>query len=79
MSDWKTKIAGCFGVVDKIFAGHQNEEDRAFELLKTLRSENIRWSQLETATREYLKNTPTEHTEKQIKKLSSAMKFWIEN
>ena len=79
MSDWKTKIAGCFGVVDKIFAGHQNEEDRAFELLEVLRSENIRWSELEVATREYLKDTNPAHIEKQIKRLSSAMKFWIEN
>ena len=77
MNDWKTKIAGCFGEADKIFSGHPEDKNRAFELLKTLRSECIGWDELEIATREYLKDKNPTHINEQIKKMSEAMGPWL--
>ena len=38
---WKDKISGAFGGVDKKFASHPNDSERASELLLAANKENI--------------------------------------
>ncbi len=77
MSSWISQIPGCFGVSDKIFAGHPNDEDRAFELLKRLRVEGVGWADLEKEARAFLKDCSPSHVEAQIDKMKHAMGPWL--
>jgi hypothetical protein len=79
--DWKNQIAGCFGNVDQIFAGHPLDEERAFKLLTVLRKERIGWSLVEPAFREHLqhKNCGEEHIATQIARVEKHMKPWLDD
>lgn len=77
MSNWKSQITVCFGMTDKIFAGHANDEDRAFELLKTLRAEKVGWAELEKETRNFLQDCAPSHIDVQITKMKASMKPWL--
>ena len=39
---WKSQIPNCFRESDLAFANHPNDEERAFNLLVTLRAETVR-------------------------------------
>jgi hypothetical protein len=39
--NWKNQIAGCFGEVDKLFAGHPLDEERAKKLRSDLKQANL--------------------------------------
>lgn len=39
--NWKNQIAGCFGEVDKLFAGHPIDQQRATKLRSDLKQANI--------------------------------------
>jgi hypothetical protein len=39
--NWKNQIAGCFGEVDKLFAGHPSDQQRATKLRSDLKQANI--------------------------------------
>jgi hypothetical protein len=47
ISSISTQIGGCFGCDDKIFAGHPNDEDRAKDIIKRCRENNISRMELE--------------------------------
>ena len=55
MAGWRSQVPGCFGTADAVFAGHTNEEDRAWELLERLRAKNVSWQDVEKEFRDYLK------------------------
>jgi hypothetical protein len=79
MSNWKNKIEMTFGISDLIFAGHPNDEQRAFELVEILRAEGIGWSALEKEARTFLqsKGANSAHIDKQIEKMKNSMAFWL--
>lgn len=79
MAEWKDKIQMTFGGADLIYAGHPNDEARAFELLTLLREQNIGWADLETETRAFLNsnNAHNQHIEDQIDKMKNSMSFWL--
>lgn len=76
---WEKKIAGCFGISNLVFAGHQAEEDRAFELLIEIRREHVGWNEISRAFRSYLdQHTPDKaHIEKQMREIECLYKFWL--
>ena len=77
MSNWKEMVRGCFGEVDKIFAGHPLDENRAFELLKVCRDQSIGWTALEREFRSFLSGLDTSHVAKQIQRARRMMKDWL--
>jgi hypothetical protein len=76
---WKQRIAGCFGETDCIFAGHSNDEKRAFELLGSLRDNGVGWREAQEAFEEYLesKNCNAGHIEEQVAKVETYMAPWL--
>lgn len=72
-------IYGCFGESDLIFAGHPNDENRAFNLLTYCRENEIGWSKTQEALEKYLiaKGASDAHIKEQLQKAKSAMKFWL--
>ena len=79
MAGWQSQVPGCFGAVDAVFAGHPNEEDRAWELLKELRAQNVPWQDVKREFRGYLnrKNCPQPHVDEQMKRVKRHMKAWL--
>lgn len=77
--NWQDRIAGCFGQTDKIFAGHPSDEDRAFELLKTLRAQNVGWAEVAREIGNYLRSERCneQHIETQLKSVSRFFKPWL--
>lgn len=72
-------VEGCFGETDLVFAGHPNDEDRAFKLLTDCRKNGIGWAKVEADLREHLasEGAADTHIDQQIKKAKDAMKFWL--
>ena len=68
----KTRIGGCFGDQDKIFATHTLDEKRAKELRKLAEKNKISLSEVQDIVAGYLYRTGfyTEHVKEQTKKAS---------
>lgn len=69
--DWKSRIPGCFGDADKIFAGHQCDEERAAELRKLLKDSAVPNQEIEEAFEDWLAQQTwnVEHSEAQMAKV----------
>ena len=76
---WDQGLPGCFGVSDLIFAGHPNDEERAFEWLADLRRRKVGWMKARSQIEAYLKSKSAsdEHIVRQTNKAEGAMKFWL--
>lgn len=82
MKDWKTLIAGCFGVADGKFAGHETEQQRAYELLGTLRQQNVNWEDVEEAFEDWLgKRTPNArgHSQGEMERVRAFLEPWLDH
>lgn len=79
--DWTKRIAGCFGDQDQIFAGHYNDEERAFALLSYLRKKRIGWAAVRSAFLKHLKAHAKwkPHRKKQMKKVRKFYKPWLDD
>ena len=79
MSDWEERVPGCFGNTDLIFAGHPLDENRAFDLLATLREGNVGWSEAKSAFRDHLERegASTDHISNQISKIENRYRPWL--
>lgn len=76
---WDRQVPGCFGDTDLIFAGHPNDEARAFAWLTDLRQRSIGWAETRGQIEEYLKsrNASQAHIQRQTAKAEAAMRFWL--
>jgi hypothetical protein len=79
VSDWKTQIPGCFGEVDKIFATHSQEHERAFALLQFLWIEGVNWSDFEAAFQDWMigEGCPKSHVAAQMDAVIEHFKPWL--
>lgn len=68
----RQRIGGCFGTADKVFAGHQNDEDRAKELRKLAADAGVTLGEILDIVAGYLQRTgfPKDHIDKQMKRAS---------
>lgn len=73
------ELPGCFGRADLIFAGHPNDEDRAFAWLGSLRRRGIGLEAALQQIREYLESegASAEHVKAQRKWASEFLKPWL--
>lgn len=69
----RTRIGGCFGDQDKIFAGHSNDEGRAKELRKIAEKGGVSLAEMEDIVAGYLFRSGiyAEHVKEQTKKAST--------
>jgi hypothetical protein len=54
MEDWKESLHACFGMSDRRFAGHPQDQDRAREMLARAGAKGVTWRELEREARGYL-------------------------
>ena len=74
---WKDMISGCFGISDKKFAAHPLDEERAFELLKTLRKESVSWTEFSKTLADYLDDVNKSHMIEQVHKVKQYFYPWL--
>ncbi|TBG08444.1 hypothetical protein ELG79_36600 [Rhizobium leguminosarum] len=77
--NWTDKISGCFGESDLIFAGHPNDEQRAFDLLVYLRKEKMGWGKVRAEFEAFLDSEMAneEHKERQLAKVEVGYRSWL--
>lgn len=68
----RTRIGGCFGTVDGIFAGHSSDEGRAKELRKLAHSSKLTLQEVREIALAYLfgKGYIPEHISEQMDKVT---------
>ena len=73
------QIDSCFGMADAIFAGHPADEERAFELLKYCRENNISLIDVLNEAEKYLESTTNNkgHIKLQLKKIKTMFSPWL--
>ena len=76
---WDRELPGCFGDVDKIFAEHPLDEERAFAWLRLLREQHQGWAEAKRQISEYLKSegAAAAHIAKQIKRAEHRLRPWL--
>lgn len=76
---WKSRVPGCFGERDLIFAGHGEDEQRLFQLLTLLRIEGVGWAQVRKEMRRFLvsKKCSGDHVSREMKKVRSYLRPWL--
>lgn len=77
--NWTDNIAGCFGQTDLVFAGHANDEARAFDLLSYLRQNGVGWAKTQAEFEAYLINRGASamHRQNQLDKLEAHYRPWL--
>ena len=75
---FKEKIPGCFGSVDKIFARHYNDTDRAKDMLIEALQETKSWGEFENSIRDYLskEKCPKKHIDEQIERVKDTRSYF---
>lgn len=68
----RTRIGGCFGTADGIFAGHPNDEERAKELRKMALDNKITLREIREITLGYLhgRGYIGDHIKEQLEKVT---------
>jgi hypothetical protein len=82
MIDWKSKIVRCFGMADGKFAGHETEQQCAYELLGLLREQNAKWEDVEEAFEDWLgKRTPNVagHSRAEMVRVKAFLEPWLDH
>lgn len=77
--NWTDKIAGCFGETDLVFAGHPNDEARAFNLLTYLRENKTGWAKAHAEIEAYLISVGASeiHRRNQLAKVEAHYRSWL--
>lgn len=70
---WKQPLKQEFGIVDKRFAGHPSDQERAREARKLINKAGISWDEIEKEISRILKGCTAEHLQTQ---LAAARKFF---
>lgn len=77
--DLQTDLAACFDNLERLFASHSMDEERAFALLARARAEGVTWPQLSDAIRELLEEDgcSVQHIEMQMKQVERRFRPWL--
>lgn len=72
LEELRTRIGGCFGTADGIFAGHPSDEKRAKELRKKALANKITLREIREITLGYLygRGYISDHIEEQLEKVT---------
>tara|TARA_B100001059_G_scaffold229851_2_gene263081 strand:+ start:3098 stop:3319 length:222 start_codon:yes stop_codon:yes gene_type:complete len=70
---WKRPLKQAFGIVDKRFAGHPSDKERAREARKLINSAGVSWEEIEEEIGRILQGCTAEHLQAQ---LAAARKFF---
>lgn len=70
---WKRPLKQAFGIVDKRFAGHPSDQERAREARKLINSAGVSWEEVEEEVSRILQGCADEHLQAQ---LAAARKFF---
>jgi hypothetical protein len=75
--DWKDRIPGSFGSVDKKFAGHALDSERAAELLEAANKANVGLKEYLTEIENWLKSVgcSAEHIREEMKKVQDIERY----
>lgn len=76
--EWKNYVASCCGEVDKRFAKHPSEINRAYTLLGMLRDNSITWYEFENELRNYLREASEQHIDEQVATAETLFRGWLE-
>ena len=77
--DWRDDLAGCFDNLERLFAFHAMDEERAFQLLARVRNEGVTWRQLSDAVRALLEGdgcTPLQ-IERELSQVELRFRPWL--
>lgn len=79
MGGWVADLAACFGSLDRLFASHAMDEERAFALLARARAEGVTWREFSDATRALLEadGCSIQHIEMQMKQVERRFRPWL--
>lgn len=55
---WKRPLKQAFGIVDKRFAGHPSDQERAREARKFINSAGVSWEEIEEEVNRFCKFAP---------------------
>ena len=72
-------IPGCFGEMDQLFALHPLDENRAFELLRYCRENNIGLKEVSLEIKRHLmsRNCGNDHISDQLKRVQEHFGHWL--
>lgn len=70
---WKQPLKQAFGIVDKRFAMHPSDQERAREARKLINNADISWDEIEEEISRLLQGCTAEHLQAQ---LAAARKFF---
>lgn len=76
---WQGDLAGCFDNLERLFASHEMDEERAFRLLGRLRAEGVSWRELRDEIRDLLENDgcSIQHIEMQMTQVEERFRPWL--
>lgn len=76
---WQNDLAECFDRVDRLFALHSMDDERAFRLLAKLRAEGVTWLEFSNAVRELLDadGCSVQHVEFELKQAEPRFRPWL--
>ena len=76
---WEDDLSACFDNLDRLFALHSMDEERAFRLLARARYEGITWNEMATAVRKLLERDGcgVEHIEQQVRQVEVRFRPWL--
>lgn len=75
--NWKDKIPGSFGSVDKKFAGHALDSERAAELLEAANKADVGFKEYLTEIENWLKSVGCSdaHIQEEMKKVKDISRY----
>lgn len=72
---WKTHLKQSFGIVDKRFAGHPMDEQKAREARKIIKRDGVSWADIEGEIMRILQGTTPAHAQAQLEKARTFFKL----
>lgn len=75
---WKDKLPGCFGSVDKKFARHHLDNERAAKLLAELVEEQVQLADVVAEAKKHLASTPPEQQSEELAEVQRKFGPWLE-
>lgn len=74
---WRTRIPGCFGDMDGLFAVHAMDAKRALELLVAAKEQRVSRDDFFGEFEEYLRSTRVEHFDEQMERIYAHYSAWF--
>jgi len=76
---WEEDLAGCFDNLERLFALHSMDEEKAFRLLERARREGVTWLEMSNAIRALLEGDgcTVQHIERQVAQVETRFRPWL--